>query len=476
MPDYEVTVIGCGPAGQKAAIKCAKAGKKTAIIDARQVVGGHCLHIATIPSKTLREAIIFVSGYHEQKLYAGDQPAKKTITAKDLLSRVNVLIQMETEVIHDQLTRNGVHVISGDARFTGPHELEVTEQVGCLRLTSDSFVIASGSVSHIFDELPFDGLHVLNTDDILKLSFLPKKMMIVGAGVTGVEYACMFSLLDIEVLLISRHPSLLHFVDRQLVDALVQHMQRHDVKVYYEEEISDVHVNGERHVVGKFKSGEEFDVELLLYAATRFGNTAGLNLEAVGLQVDERSLIKVNEHYQTQVPYIYAAGDVIGFPSLASTSIDQGRKAANALLGLKDVPYDEVFPFGIYSYPEISMVGASEEQLKKQGSAYAVGIGHYKDTARGQIIGDVDGLLKLLFDRHTHKLLGAHIIGEEATELIHLAQAVIINDGKIDYFVDTVLNYPTLTEVYKVAALNGLNKLPETMMPAHRVGEHGTTR
>jgi NAD(P) transhydrogenase len=459
MYNYDVIVIGCGPAGQKAAIKCAKSGKRTALVDNRQVVGGHCLHIGTIPSKTLREAIIYLSGYHQRKIYGADYRLKKEVTVDDLLMRCSDLIQREIDVIHHQLTRNGVHVISGEARFTGPHAITIEESVGNLVLTSENFIIGTGTVSRNLDGLPFDGLRIMNTDDIMQLPLLPKRLMIVGAGVIGCEYASMFALLDIEVTLVSQYSSLLPFVDRDMVNSLIAFMESMGAKILFNEGIEQVDVVNHEKVVGRFKSGNEFEADLLLYAGQRWGNTAGLNLASVGVTPNEKGLLSVDSSYRTEVPYIYAAGDVIGFPSLASTAIDQGRKAANQLLGLEDIPYDEHFPYGIYTFPEISMVGESEEHLIKAGRRYETGVGKYVDTARGQIIGDDAGMLKLIFDPETRVLLGVHAIGTDATMLVHIGQAVMIYRGTIDYFVDTVFNYPTLAEAYKIAALNGLNKL-----------------
>lgn len=463
MAHYDVIVIGCGPAGQKAAIKCAKAGRRTAIIDERQVVGGQALHIGTIPSKTLREAIIYLSGHHQREIYGSDYRLKADLTVDDLLTRCRMIIEREIDVIHNQLTRNGVSVISGFAKFTGPHTVCVWESVGCMELTADYFVIATGTISHNLQGLPIDGLHVMNSDDIMRLPLLPKRLMIVGAGVIGLEYAAMFALLDIKVTLVSQYSSLLPFVDRELVSILEQQMTRNGVTIRYNEEIEQgsMKVQGHQLVTGKFKNGgDQFEVDLVMYCGARWGNVRELNLEAVGLKTGQKDLIEVQPgSYRTEVPYIYAAGDVIGFPQLASTSIDQGRKAANQLLGQPDVGYQPLFPYGIYTYPEISMVGASEQQLQKDNIPYLVGIGRYRDTARGQIMGDSEGLLKILFAPDTRKVLGVHTIGREATELIHVGQAVMIFGGVLDYFVDTVFNYPTLAEAYKLAGLNGLNEV-----------------
>jgi NAD(P) transhydrogenase len=459
MRDFDVIVIGCGPAGQKAAIKCAKVGRRTAIIDKRQVVGGQCLHIGTIPSKTLRAAIIFLSGYYDRKVYGAEARPPTQITARDLVHRCKVVIDKELNVIHNQLERNHVQIVAGDAHFLDPHTVRVMETVGSSDYSADYFVLATGSVQFMHYPMPFDGIHILNTDDILEIQFLPKKLALIGGGVIGLEYASMLALLGIEVHVISQYNTLLPWVDRQLVAELQQHMSSLGTVFHFEESLTNVHVRGQRKVISTLEStGEEFECEMVLYAGQRWGNTSELNLAAAGLEAGERHNLMVDKNYQTAVPHIYAAGDVIGPPSLAATSIDQGRKAANHLLGLKDVPYQPLFPYGIYTFPDMSMVGASEEQLKKDNRPYLTGIGFYRDTARAQMIGDDTGLCKLLFEPDTRDLLGVHIIGYEATELIHMGQAAMILGGKLDYFLDSVFNYPTMAEVYKLAALNGINK------------------
>jgi NAD(P) transhydrogenase len=456
--DYDVIVIGCGPAGQKAAIKCAKVGRKVAIIDRRTVVGGQCLHIGTIPSKTFRAAIIYLSGYYERKYYGADYRVMEQITAQDLVFRCNSIIRREIEVINRHLHHNGVDVLMGDAQFTGPHTLCLNTTVGLENYTAANFIICTGSRSYLLQDILFDNLHIVNTDDILGLQFLPKSLMVIGGGVIGLEYASMFSLLDIEVTLVTQYDVLLPWVDRELVTGLMNHMERHGVRFRLGEHATGIRVAAPKQVQGRFDSGEEFETEMVMYAAQRWGNTVDLHVEEAGLTRGPRDYLEVNKVYQTSVPHIYAAGDVIGFPSLASTAIDQGRKAANQLLGVPDVPYEPLFPYGIYTFPDMSMIGKNEDQLKKEGIPYKTGVGYYRDSARGQIIGDEDGLVKLLFHPETRELLGVHIIGAEATELIHMGQAVMIHGGKLDYFIDTVFNYPTLAEVYKIAALNGFNK------------------
>ena len=468
MNNYDVIVIGCGPAGQKAAIKCGKVGARVAVVDNRETVGGQCLHIGTIPSKSLRAAISYLSGYYERIIYGPDYRVKKDITVDDLLWRCHSIISREIQIIHNQLRRNDVTVLQGRARFTGPNSIEVVSTNGSKEYTADKFLIATGTVPHLLQEIEFDNEHIMNTDDILQLKYLPKKLAVIGGGVIGVEYASMFSMLNIEVHLITQYTSLFPWVDRQLVDTLVEHMKNRGVTFHFGRHLDDLQVTGPKRVEGRFReTGDELAVDMVLYAAQRWGNTRELNLAAAGLAVGERDYLEVNSNYQTAQGHIYAAGDVIGWPSLASTSIDQGRKAANHMLSVADVPYYPMFPYGIYTFPVISMVGESEDRLKQDGRAYEVGVGYYRDSAQGQIIGDKEGLIKLLFDPGDHKLLGVHIIGSQASELIHLGQAVLINGGTIDYFIDTVFNYPTLAEVYKHAALNGFNKLDEALPMDH---------
>jgi NAD(P) transhydrogenase len=466
MERYDVVVIGCGPAGQKAAIKCAKVGRRTALIDRRRVVGGRCLHIGTIPSKTMRHAIIYLSGYFERRIYGSDYRVKENITADDLIFRCNAIVRREIEVIQNQLKRNSIDIYNGEGSFVDSHTLQV-EGDTVEMLQAEHIIICAGSVSHVELELPFNKQSVLNTDDILSLSYLPKRMVILGGGVIGLEYASMFSLLDIEVKVVTSYPTLLPWVDRQLVEALMENMHRQGVEILFEEHCHGAEIIAPRQVRCHLEHYGALDTEMLFYAAPRWGNTETLNLSAAGLSAVARGCLKVNANYQTAVPHIYAAGDVIGWPSLASASIDQGRKAANHLLGVPDTPYEPIIPYGIYTFPDISMVGASEQALKAEGRPYETGIGYYKASARGQILGDIDGLIKLLFDPVSHELLGVHIIGSEATELIHVGQAVMINHGKLDYFLDTVFNYPTLAEVYKIAALNGFNKTPASRPMDH---------
>jgi NAD(P) transhydrogenase len=456
---FDVVVIGCGPAGQHAATRCARAGQRVALVDEREVVGGQCLHVGTIPSKTLRAAILHVSGYYERAIF-GDDHRGHGATHGELMERLKSVVGREVEVIHGQLEKAGVTIIHGRGRLMNKHRVEVLGNDGFFRfLVAKNIVIATGSRVVILEKIPFDGYHVLNTDQILKLPFLPRSLVVVGGGVIGLEYACMFSLLDTEVHLVTRYQDLLPFVDRDLVNELLEHMERNGVIRHHERTVASTKVEKEKQVRTVLSDGTELETQMLFYAGQRYGATLGLGLERAGIEPDARGQIPVDENFRTSASNIYAVGDVIGFPSLAASAIDQGRKAANHLVGLEDVPLHPVFPYGLYTVPDISMVGPTEQQLQKDGIDYAVGIGHYRDSAKGQILGDATGMIKLLFDPDSRKLLAVHVFGVEATELVHIGQAVMRAGGDIDYFVDTVFNYPTLAEVYKLAAVDGLHKL-----------------
>ncbi len=455
---YDVVVIGCGPAGQQAATRCAQAGRRVALVDERELVGGRCLHLGTIPSKTLRAAILHASGYYERAIY-GDQHRGTGATHAELMRRLRSVVSREITVIHDQLTRAGVQPVQGRGRFLDPHRLEVTSSTDRRVLRAQHVVLATGTRSVVDPAIPIDGYHLVSTDQVLQLPFLPRTLVLVGGGVVALEYACMFGLLDIDVHLVTSHRQLLPWVDRELVSALLSHMQQHGVSLHLGRSIRDVRVTQARRVSTTLDDGLLLESQMLMYAGRRWGATQDLGLDALGLQTIDRDLLQVDDRYRTAQPHVYAVGDVIGWPSLAATAIDQGRKAANHLVGLEDVPYNPLFPYGIYTVPDLSMVGASEQDLRGRNEEYAVGIGHYRDSARGQILGDQQGMVKLLFHPTTRRLLGVHIFGVEATELVHLGQAVMLHQGTIDYFADTVFNYPTLAEVYKRAAVDGLLRL-----------------
>jgi NAD(P) transhydrogenase len=458
MNHYDMLVIGSGPAGQKAAIQAAKAGKKAGVVERRQVAGGICINTGTIPSKSLREAVMFLSGFRQRNVYGASFRVKSDITLEDLSFSCHHVIKAEQEIIQHQLARNHVDFINGVAAFTDPHRLSIQRGSGREEFTADYLVVACGTEPARPAEIPFDGETVIDSDCLLTLKQLPKALTIVGGGVIGCEYACILATLGIPVVLVERRPRLLEFVDTEIIEALQYHMRQIGVTLRFNEEVVGVEKSADKSATIKLKSGKNIRAPLLLYSVGRIGATKALGLEAIGIEPDDRGRIKVNENYQTALPHIYAVGDVVGFPSLASTSMQQGRHAACHAFGIRCETTSHLLPYGIYSIPEISMVGPNEEELTRDGVPYEVGIARYREIARGQLIGDTVGMLKLLFHSENRELLGVHVIGEGATELIHIGQAVMAHHGKLDYFVDTVFNYPTLAECYKVAALAALNK------------------
>lgn len=462
--DYDLLVMGSGPGGQRAAIQAAKVGKRVAIVERKTVIGGMCINTGTIPSKTLREAVLHLSGYRERNIYGASYTVKKKITMADLLYRADYVIRNEIDVTSHQLSRNGIEVLPARASFRGPNTvmLDFFDGRGQREVSAGKIVIAVGTETARDEHVPFDGERIFTSDDILKLKALPRTLAVVGAGVIGLEYATIFSTLGVRVTLIDKRPRLLDFVDAEIIDALVYQMRQNRVMLRLGEEVEGLALEqgptGERvHI--KLASGKHVVANKVLYSVGRTGATGDLNLAAAGIKPDERGRILVNEKFQTEVPHIYAVGDVIGFPSLASTSMEQGRMAACHAFDVPAHSVAELFPYGIYTIPEISYSGATEQELTKDKVPYEVGRAEYSETARGQILGDDTGMLKLLFNRETLDLLGVHIIGDGATELIHIGQAVIAHQGKVSYFVDHVFNYPTLAECYKVAALNGVNRL-----------------
>ena len=459
--DYDLVVIGSGPAGQKGAIAAAKRGERVAIVDRHEMVGGVCLHTGTIPSKTVREAILHLSGFRQRLHYGRDYVVSERISARDLAHRVQAVVTREVEVVRNQLRRNGVRTLAGTARFVDPHTVEVTEADGTPeRVRGARILIACGTRAARSPQIPLDGVRIFDADQLPALAELPRELIVVGAGVIGLEYASMFTALDIKVTIIDQRPTLLDFVDRELIEALGYHMRRRGATFRLGETVASVGVDGQGRVEAVLDSGKKVRGQALLYTVGRQSNADLLNLDAAGLTADARGRIAVDECYRTSVPHIAAAGDVIGFPSLASSSAEQGRLASAHLFGApRRATPAELLPYGIYTVPEMSMVGRTEQELTTARIPYEVGIAKYEELAKGQIVGDDTGMLKLLFDPTSLRLLGVHVIGEGATELIHIGQAVLALGGTIEYFRDTVFNYPTLAEAYKVAALAGLNRL-----------------
>jgi NAD(P) transhydrogenase len=466
MANYDLLVIGTGPAGQKAAVQAAKLGKKVGIVERREVVGGVCINTGTIPSKSLREAVLYLSGFRQRNLYGAGYRLKDTITIEDLIFRATHVVTNEIRIVQDQMRRNSIDVIYGTASFVGPHRLRVHQTSGVVEHTAHFFVVAVGTEPARPPEIPFDNDSIIDTDGLLTLKRLPPSIVIVGGGVIGTEYASILATLGVPVTLIDKRPRLLEFVDAEIIDTLQRQMNEIGVALYHEEEVVSIRKESNGRIAVTLQQAKPIETTTLMYAIGRVGATRGLNLERVGLLPDSRGRLTVNEHFQTAMPHIYAAGDIIGFPALASTSMQQGRHAACHAFGQPDRTDTALLPYGIYAIPEISMVGRTQEDLANADIPFGIGVARYREIARGQIIGDETGMLKLLFHRHTRELLGVHIIGEGATELIHVGQAVIAYHGKIDYFIDTVFNYPTLAECYKVAALDGINRLPRPWPPA----------
>ena len=456
---FDLVVIGSGPAGQKAAIAAAKLRKRVAVTDRRRMLGGVCVNTGTIPSKTLREAILYLSGIRQRTFYGRAYAVKEHITVQDLSFRVQSVLAREIEVVRHQLKRNDVELYEGHAQFLDPHRIEVVSDEGTALLTAEHVMIACGTRPARDPGIPFDGTHVADSDQLLNVGSIPRNMIVVGAGVIGIEYASMMCALNVEVTIIDARPQLLDFADREIVESLLYAMRRAGATFRLGEKVVSVERDDRDRVIARLESGKRVIGEALLYTVGRQSNADHLKLEAVGITPDSRGRIAVNDYFQTSVPHIYAAGDVIGFPALASTSMEQGRLAACHMFGRACAHAPHLHPYGIYAIPELSMVGKTEEQLTAERVPYEVGVSKFEELAKGQMVGDETGFLKLLFDPDSHKLLGVHAIGENAAEIIHIGQAVLSFGGTIDYFRDTVFNYPTMAEAYKVAALDGLNKL-----------------
>ena len=457
---YDLVVIGSGPAGQRAAVAAAKMGKRVAVVEARTVVGGVCINTGTIPSKTMREAVLHLSGYNYRSVYGINYRVKEKITMADLAFRVQAVIKTEVDVTEAQLSRNGIDVVHGIAHFISPTQVRVEGVQAETTLEADRIIVAVGTKPACSPRVPINGKTILNSDQILGLDCLPQSLIVVGGGVVGVEYTCMFAVLGVRVTLIEKRDRLLEFADREIIEALSYHLRDARVTLRLGEEVESVEELPNKTVVANLESKKRVSGDALLYAVGRQGAVDELNLAAAGLEADNRGRIAVDEHYQTKVPNIFAAGDVVGFPALASVSMEQGRiAAARAFNDQAATSNPGFYPYGIYTIPEISFIGKTEEQLTGEDVPYEVGTAYYREVARGQIRGDTSGRLKLIFHRDTRKVLGVHIIGEDATELVHIGQAVMTLGGTMDYFIDTVFNYPTLAECYKVAAFNGLGRL-----------------
>ena len=458
--EYDLIVIGSGPAGQKGAICAAKMRKKVAIIDRKLAIGGVCVHTGTIPSKTLREAVLYLSGFRQRTFYGRGYVLKDRIAMSDLIFRAQAVMAREIEVIKAQLRRNYVTTLEGDAAFIDDHTIEIKSEDGSQLVRGHHILIACGTRPAHDAGISIDGKRIFDSDQVHSLEELPRELIVVGAGIIGLEYASMFAAIGVKVTLLDQRPILLDFADREIVESLCFQLRQLGTVFRLGEKVVSVGFDEERdRVFAKLESGKTVHGQGLLYTVGRQANSDRMNIQAAGLKSDGRGKLTTNEHFQTGVAHIYAAGDVIGFPALASTAMEQGRLASCHMFGKPGKIPPNLIPYGIYTIPEISMVGSTEEQLTRDKVPYEAGVARYAELAKGQMLGDEQGLLKLLFDPETLKLLGVHVIGDRAAEIVHIGQVVLTMGGTIEYFRDTVFNYPTLAEAYKVAALDGLNKL-----------------
>ncbi|MGE0500265.1 MAG: Si-specific NAD(P)(+) transhydrogenase [Rhizobiaceae bacterium] len=460
MQHYDMLVIGSGPSGRRAAVQSAKLGKSVLVVDKGRRLGGVSVHTGTIPSKTIRETVLNLSGFRERGFYGRGYRVKQDISVADIVERLHKTLDHEVEVLQHQFMRNTVRSLRAAARFVDGHKVSLTTDAGeTSEVTFDHALIAVGTRPHRPADVPFDRTRIFDSDEILELGRLPRSLIVIGGGVIGVEYATIFSALDVPVTLVEARQSILDFVDREIVDDFVHQMRDRGMAIRLGTPIRSIASKPDCAEV-MLEDGRAIRSEILLYAAGRTGNIDSLGLDVVGIESDSRGRLKVDpKTFQTSVPHIYAAGDVIGFPSLASTSMEQGRVAACHAFGMPLPPAPETFPYGIYAVPEISTVGQSEEEVHKTGIAYECGIARFRETSRGHIMGVDKGFLKLIFSCENRRLLGAAIVGEGATELIHIGQAVINLGGTVDFFVENTFNYPTLAEAYKIAGLDAWNRM-----------------
>jgi NAD(P) transhydrogenase len=468
MQRHDLVVIGSGPAGRRAAVQAAKLGKSVLVVENRARVGGVSVHTGTIPSKTLRETVLNLSGWRERGFYGLAYRVKKDIEGRDLGARLAKTLDYECEVLEHQFARNGVHTLAGTARFTAAHAIEVTEPNGDVtRLEADKAVIAVGTKPYRPANIPFDDQAVVDSDSLVAEPRVPRSLTVVGAGVIGIEYATIFSALDVPVTIIEPRPNFLEFIDREIIDEFVHELRKRGVTFRLGCKLERVELDDTGWPVAILDDQRRVRTEMLLYAAGRVGATDTLGLDAVGLTTDSRGRLAVDPvTFQTAVPHIYAAGDVIGFPALASTSMEQGRIAACHAFGAPLAAAPTFFPYGIYAVPEISTVGLTEEEVRAKGQPYEVGVARFRETSRGHIMGLQSGMMKMIVSLTDRKLLGVHIVGEGATELIHIGQAVLNLHGTLDFFVQNTFNYPTLAEAYKIAALDAWNRMPRGAQPA----------
>lgn len=463
MPDYDLVVIGSGPAGRRAAVQAAKLRKSVLVIERGRRVGGVCVHTGTIPSKTLREAVLSLTGWRD-RAFAG-RAARRTIAIDDLKRRLSQTLDHEVDILEHQFHRNAVEWVRGAARFLDPHTVEIDGGDLKRRVSAARFVVAVGTVPYRPAHIPFDGAAILDADEIINLVRAPRSLCVIGASVIGIEYATIFSALDVKTTVIEPNDRMLPFLDRELVEEFAHDLRDRGVTLRFRSQCVAVERRGEG-AVARLDDGREVAADVVLFAAGRAGAVEGLGLEAAGLAADVRGRLKVDPRtFQTAVPHIYAAGDIVGFPSLASVSMDQGRIAACSAFDAPVHAPPEFFPYGIYAVPELSTVGMTEEEAREKKIPFETGVARFRETARGQIMGLSSGFMKLVFALETRRLLGVHVVGEGATELVHIGQAVLNLGGGLDYFLENTFNYPTLAEAYKIAALDAYNRFPK-MQPS----------
>lgn len=461
MSHYDLIVIGSGPSGRAAAVQAGKLKRKVLVVERGRQVGGVSVHSGTIPSKTLRETILNLSGYRERSFYGRSHRAKDVIQADDLRQRLIKTLNFEVDTLEHMFSRNFVDIHYGEASFTSKSSIQIIADDGeRITATADRFLIATGTQPFRPDYIPFNGTSVVDSDEVLEMAKLPRSLIVIGAGVIGVEYATMFRALDVSVTLIEPRDSFLDFIDKTLIQDFTHQIRDAGLDLRLGSAVTSVKDNGDCILV-ETDNGRSASAEMLLFAAGRMGATDKLNVQACELETDHRGRMVVDKDtYQTAQPHIYATGDVIGFPSLASTSLSQGRIACCHALDHKTLPQSPWFPYGIYSVPEISTCGMSEEELQERGIPYEVGVGKFRETARGNIMGIEHGLLKMLVSLKTRRILGVQIMGEGATELIHIGQAVMNHQGTVDYFIENTFNYPTLAEAYKSAGFDAWQRMP----------------
>jgi NAD(P) transhydrogenase len=459
--DYDLVIIGSGPSGRTAAIQAGKLKRRVLVVDRKNRLGGVSIHTGTIPSKTLRETVLNLTGWRERSFYGRAYRVKDEIVADDLRSRLHKTLDYEVDVLEHQFNRNYVDTLSGTATFIDNHTIDVAIDGGEVqRIKGAKFLIATGTKTFRPDWVPFNGKTVVDTDEFLDLHQLPRSLTVIGAGVIGVEYATMFSALDIRVTLIEPRESFLDFIDKAAIQEFAHQIRENGVDLRLGSSVQSITDAGE-YIEVATSNGRRVRSELLLFAAGRIGATDQMGLENIGLETDHRGRLTVDRKtYQTAIDNIYATGDVIGHPSLASTSLQQGRVAACHALETPTLEESPWFPYGIYSVPELSTCGMSEEELEQRGIPYEVGIARFRETSRGNIMGLEQGMLKMLVSLKTRRILGVQIVGEGATELIHIGQAVMNLKGTVDYFVQNTFNYPTLAEAYKIAGLDAFNRMP----------------